>query len=58
MGGVGGLFPLDGFGSEDPGLAGCEAQKKYLLQRRVHRCSAAPLCGRGPGSADGEKPNW
>lgn len=51
------LFPLDAFGSGDAGLAGwlagCEAQKP-----RVHRCDAEPLCGRGPGSADGEKPNW
>lgn len=56
--GWGALFPLDGFGSGDIGLAGCEAQKKSSLQCRKHRCNAAPLCGRGPGLADGEKPNW
>lgn len=56
-GGVGTLFPLDGFGKGDIGLAGWEAQKKSSLQRHMHRCIAAPLCGRGPGLADGEKPN-
>lgn len=37
-----------GFGSGDARQAGCKAQKRYPLQRRGHRCDAAPLCGWGP----------
>jgi hypothetical protein len=50
-------LPLDGFGRGDIGQAGCDAQKRYPLQRRMHRCNAAPLCGWGPARQMARSPN-